>query len=60
MQVLPTPLTKNENLDNDAVVKLVNLLVKNKMALFALGSSGEGMNRKFNKNISSKKNSRSQ
>lgn len=50
--VLPTPLTNEENPDLVAIEKLVNLLIENNLALFALGSSGEGMNLTYSNRIS--------
>lgn len=45
--VVPTPLTENEDADLDGIECLVDFLAGHGLALFALGSAGEGMNLTF-------------
>ena len=47
MAVAPTPIDSAQNIDVDGIERLVNLLVKNELSIFALGSAGEGMNLTF-------------
>lgn len=47
MAIAPTPLTANEDADLDAIERLIDFLAGHGMSLFALGSSGEGMNLTF-------------
>lgn len=45
--VVPTPLTVNEDADLEGIERLINFLAAHGLALFALGSAGEGMNLTF-------------
>lgn len=44
MAVVPTPLTADESADLDGVQRVTDFLASQNVALFALGSAGEGMN----------------
>ncbi|MDD5450330.1 MAG: dihydrodipicolinate synthase family protein [Desulfovibrionales bacterium] len=47
MVVVPTPLTANEDADLEGIERLIDFLAGHGLALFALGSAGEGMNLSF-------------
>ena len=47
MAVVPTPLKANEDADLEGIERLINFLAGHGLALFALGSAGEGMNLTF-------------
>lgn len=45
--VVPTPLTEDEQADFEGIERLIDFLGEQRLALFALGSAGEGMNLTF-------------
>ena len=45
--VVPTPLTKTQDIDVNGIKNLLDFLSKYKISLFALGSAGEAMNLTF-------------
>lgn len=47
MAVVPTPLIANEDADQEGIERLIDFLAGHGVSLFALGSSGEGMNLTF-------------
>jgi dihydrodipicolinate synthase/N-acetylneuraminate lyase len=49
--VVPTPLTVNEDADTEGIERLINFLADHGLALFALGSAGEGMNLTFSTRV---------